>query len=151
MDLKDWLGTAQLWGAAFFVGSLWQIETDTATWIASGNSEFAFNAATYSGFEVFMNFVVFSVFHSFFFGVSSRLLGAEWAEYTIDLQVGVGGWGFYMAAILCTDRHECITQDFPNALNAGLWTAVMAAVASVPTLVLYYYRLNAPRKADDRY
>jgi len=99
MSLPDnaWSGIGKLYVAAVFVGGLWQFETDFACWLANTSGGFVLVNAAFDWGTIIVNFLVYSICHSFLFYISTRGLKAEWAEKTIDFQVGFGGFGFYIA------------------------------------------------------
>merc|ERR1719266_2029254 len=121
MDESD---TFKLWIAAFFVGALWQFETDFACFLANTSEGFIFDAASFSFLAILLNFVIYVTFHTFFFYISSRALKAPWAEFIIDLQVGFGGFGFYLAGWFVAPG----TPTVLVAINAGFWTFVLATI-----------------------
>lgn len=130
---EDWVGTAQLWGAAFFVGFLWQIETDFAGFLAHRGNFPLDNEPTFSGLEIFCNLAVYSLVHSAAFGASCRALGAQWAEKVIDWQVGLGGFGFYLAGMIPLDGGA------GTSFNAGAWTALGGVVAAIPCMAYQFF------------
>lgn len=139
IDKNDMIGTAQLWGACVFCGGLWQVQTDFACWIASGEGiDYAFNSPIFSAKEIIANIFVFGVLQTFAFYISTRGLGAAWAEFTIDFQVGIGGFGFYLAG------YAGITNPVWNSLWAGFCTATAGAIAAIPFMIYDYLYPSMP-------
>jgi hypothetical protein len=136
MSLPDgaWLGIGQLYLAAVFVGGLWQFETDLSCWLANMSGGFVYMAVVYDLGTVISNFLVFGILHSFFFYISTRLLKASWAEKTIDLQVGCGGFGFYMAGYYFTTSGSYLLRS----LNAGFWTSFYSLLPAIAYMYKWY-------------
>jgi len=89
---------AKLWICIFFAGALWQVETDFATYIANQpDRSFKFLAKTHSILDVFVNFIVFTIFHSIFFMSLTRLCRCGWTNWIIGFQFGFGAFGFYFS------------------------------------------------------
>jgi len=119
---QDFIDTYKLWLAALVVGAAWQAETDFAGFLAGGGWQF--DNENFSPAAIIMNLVVYAVLHSLAFRWSCQALAAEWAETTIDLQVGFGGFGFYFAGLFVGK-----SWTYPLiALNAGFWTAVFSCI-----------------------
>lgn len=139
MSLPDgaWKGIWHLYLAAVFVGGLWQVETDFACFLANTNAGFIYVNASYTWGTIIMNFLVYFIFHSFFFYISTRGLKAEWAEVTIDFQVGWGGFGFYIAG-----NYAATSGYFARSCNAGLWTTFYSIFPGIFSIIWYYYGGN---------
>jgi len=144
MNSEDWVGTFQLWGAAFISGFVWQPETDFAGYL-SGGVFMMISPPTYSLKEIGYNFVVFAVAHTIIFSISCRTFQARWAEKIIDWQVGIGGFGFYVAA------YFGLEGDLLVSFNAGAWTAAHGAVAAIPPLVYLWWRDKIYEEAGGSY
>lgn len=122
-----------LWLSASVVGFGWQYCCDLSCaeylwWHNQG--WLAPNDPTYSGLEVLWNFAVYGVLQSILFRIMSRtLLNASWAEAWIDLQVGLAGFGFYLAGEVSLDSHVL------RSINAGAWTSLLAILLILPVLL----------------
>ncbi len=136
MSLPDgaWLGIGHLYLAAVFVGGFWQFETDLSCWLANMSGGFVYIAAAYDWGTIISNFLVYFILHSFFFYISTRFLKAVWAEKTIDVQVGWGGFGFYMAGKYCTTSPSILLRS----VNAGFWTSFYSIFPAIAYMVIWY-------------
>lgn len=89
-------------------------------------------AAAFDWATIIANFVVYFIVHSFFFFISTRALKAVWAEKTIDVQVGWGGFGFYIAGNYFADAGY-----FARSLNAGFWTTFYSIFPAIAYMIWY--------------
>ena len=123
-----------------FVGGMWQFETDLACYFAAPSKGFIYVNALYTTKAVIFNFLIYATLHSFLFGAFCRAIGASWAEVMIDIQVGVGGFGFYIAGYYWANK-----GFFGRSVNAGFWTAFYAAVIVLPL----WFVIKAPVEVED--
>ena len=149
MSLPDgaWVGIGHLYVAAVFVGGMWQVETDFACFLAKPSAGFIYVNAAYDWKTIFINLLVYSVLHSFFFYISTRVLGATWAEKTIDVQVGWGGFGFYIAGNYMAEPGNMATAKtgasaaksvhgyLMRSCNAGFWTFFYSIFPAIAYLI----------------
>ena len=138
---KDVYSILKLWVSALVVGFFWQLETDFANYLASFNNGFKLvSSPEYSVYEIISNLFIFIFIHTLLFFLASRAVNASWAEYIIDLQVGFGGFGFYLANKLLFFSNK---SSILISLNAGLWTTIAAIIIGIlPIINSWYIRRN---------
>jgi len=136
-----------LWIAAFIVGFAWQFENDLACALHSATSGHGFvfpNNPNFTFAEVLWNLLVYGLLQSLIFRLASRnLCRAAWAEGVIDLQVGLAGFGFYMAGFVSLRPQ----QHLLRSANAGAWTSLLAIAFVLPVLAL---RMARPKQCSPR-
>ena len=134
---KDAYSILKLWISALVVGFFWQLETDFANFLASFNNGFKLvSSPEYSVCEIISNLFIFIFIHTLLFFLASRAVNASWAEYIIDLQVGFGGFGFYLANKLLFFSNK---SSIVISLNAGLWTTIAAIIIGIPPIINSWY------------
>lgn len=125
-----------LWLAAFMVGFAWQFENDLACALHSATTGHGFvfpNNPDFSAAEVLWNLLVYGLLQSLIFRLSSRnLCRAAWAEGLIDVQVGLAGFGFYLAGFVSLRAQQHVLRS----ANAGAWTSLLAVAFILPVLPL---------------
>jgi len=136
-----------LWLAAFVVGFAWQFENDLACALHSATTGHGFvfpNNPHFSPAEVLWNLLVYGLLQSLLFRLSSRVLcRAAWAEGLIDIQVGLAGFGFYLAGFVSLQSN----QHWLRSANAGAWTSMLAIAFILPVLAV---RVALPRRSSAR-
>ena len=134
---KDAYSILKLWISALVVGFFWQLETDFANFLASFNNGFKLvSSPEYSVCEIISNLFIFIFIHTLLFFLASRAVNASWAEYIIDLQVGFGGFGFYLANKLLFFSNK---SSIVISLNAGFWTTIAAIIIGIPPIINSWY------------
>lgn len=135
-----------LWSAALVVGFSWQFETDLACALHSLTIGHGFvfpNNPDYSVRELFWNLLVYGLLQSLIFRLASKhICQARWAETLIDFQVGLAGFGFYLAGLVTT-RSD---QHFLRSANAGAWTSLLAIAFILPVLAFRWARAWLPAR-----
>eukprot|EP00747_Dinoflagellata_sp_TGD_P193838 gnl/TRDRNA2_/TRDRNA2_60561_c0_seq1.p1 gnl/TRDRNA2_/TRDRNA2_60561_c0~~gnl/TRDRNA2_/TRDRNA2_60561_c0_seq1.p1 ORF type:complete len:224 (+),score=30.85 gnl/TRDRNA2_/TRDRNA2_60561_c0_seq1:2-673(+) len=133
-EVIDW---AKLWTTALVIAAAWQYEKDLGHGLAAiakrTATDFGPCDPTFSTFEVLATFLVYAAVQSLMYGfLSGIVLRARGYEVCLALEVGMAGFGFYLAGAFDIPSSECTLKS----LLAGFCSSMSALTVAAP-LVLW--------------